>query len=495
MLGFSICYRVSHQFRINYFPFLQGMAGSVIRVSFRQSMLAGFMLIALLLGGAAARSWLVVEQFAQQSRRGSAQALELTEAIQDLGERTVDLERSARQYLVLSDAAVLTRFEDNFALALAAIDRLQGLAAAPLTPLLVEWRKTAEELRRELHQAPGESGLLPLLARLSETNTRLSQEGKRWIDEQGESLLAQLDENRLRLAQQLIAAIIGTLAVALVMGWWLGRPIRRLEQAIERLGENRFDEPVAVRGPDDLRQVGRRLEWLRQRLAELEADREQTLRHVSHELKTPLTALREGISLLQEQVVGQLGDDQREVVDILQHNVVTLQRQIESLLDLNAASFAARRLKDRPVLIRQLVSEAVRRRELQIQSRGLRVTVEGNAGTVRLDEEKMHVVLDNLLSNAIDFSPENGEIRLVIGRARGRVGVDVIDQGPGVAAEDAERIFQPFVQGRREAPEPRQGSGVGLSIVRELMQAMDGTVVLLSGDKGAHFRIEVPDGR
>jgi len=118
--------------------------------------------------------------------------------------------------------------------------------------------------------------------------------------------------------------------VAVVMGWWLVRPVRHLEQAIVRLGASRFDEPVTVGGPADLRQLGKRVDWLRQRLAELEADRERALRHVSHELKTPLTALKEGVSLLREEVPGPLGEGQREVVDILQHTVRVLQEQIES---------------------------------------------------------------------------------------------------------------------------------------------------------------------
>jgi two-component system sensor histidine kinase GlrK len=66
--------------------------------------------------------------------------------------------------------------------------------------------------------------------------------------------------------------------VALAMGWWLVRPVRHLEQAIVRLGASRFDEPVTVGGPADLRQLGKRLDWLRQRLAELETDRERALR-------------------------------------------------------------------------------------------------------------------------------------------------------------------------------------------------------------------------
>ena len=110
-----------------------------------------------------------------------------------------------------------------------------------------------------------------------------------------------------------------------------------------------------------------------------------------------------------------------------------------------------------------------------------------------LDAEKMKAMLDNLLSNAIDFSPEHGEIRLSVQRNGANWRFECIDQGPGIAEEDAERIFEPFVQGQRQAPAPRQGSGVGLSIVRELARAMGGAVRLLPGGQGAHFRLEIPD--
>lgn len=250
-----------------------------------------------------------------------------------------------------------------------------------------------------------------------------------------------------------------------------------------------------VRGPADLRQVGRRLDWLRLRLSELESDRERTLRHVSHELKTPLTALREGIALLQEEVVGNLDGTQREVVEILQHNVMDLQKHIESLLRLNAVSFEARRLHYRPVNLKRLLAEVVHGRELQIQARQLTVHCEAPAVTRFLDGEKMQVVLDNLLSNAIDFSPEGGVIRLEAKSVGDVIQIVCIDQGAGIAAEDAQRIFEPFVQGSRASPVPRQGSGVGLSIVRELMTAMGGKVRLLPGKEstpGATFQIEVP---
>ena len=112
----------------------------------------------------------------------------------------------------------------------------------------------------------------------------------------------------------------------------------------------------------------------------------------------------------------------------------------------------------------------------------------------KVDGEKLQVVLDNLLSNAIDFSPDGGLIQLHATLAGNTLTIACIDQGPGIAAEDAQRIFEPFVQGGRAPPTPRQGSGVGLSIVRELMGAMGGRVQLVANAQqgGANFTIELP---
>ena len=90
--------------------------------------------------------------------------------------------------------------------------------------------------------------------------------------------------------------------LAFCFGLWLSRPMARLEQAIGRLGDNRFDQPIDVRGPADIRRLGQQLDWLRQRLADLEAEKSRFLRHVSHELKTPLSALCEGAALLDDGV-------------------------------------------------------------------------------------------------------------------------------------------------------------------------------------------------
>lgn len=465
----------------------------MIRISFRQGMLAGFVIVVLLLGGAAVRSWLVVEHYVDQSRRNGEQALQVAASIQELGERTVDMERSARQFLVLQDIAVRQRFDEHLGQALAVVDRLDAFSAKPLKTLLTDWRQQAEALRSGLDRGVSRDDLIPVMGRLVDLNGLLKASGQHWIDTQNSGLLAQLEANRLRLGGQIVMALAGAFLVVLAVGWWLVRPMRNLEKAIARLGEKRFDEPVVVGGPADFRRLGRQLDWLRQRLAELEADRERTLRHVSHELKTPLTALREGVALLREEVPGALNLGQREVVDILQHNVIGLQRQIEGLLSLNAAAFEGSRLARHSVDLHGFLAGVARRRELHSQARQLSLRIEAPERLVSIDDEKVAVIVDNLLSNAIDFSPEGGEIGIVAKAGEGRLQIDVIDQGPGVAAEDAERIFEPFVQGRIKALAPRQGSGVGLSIVRELARVLGGSVRLVPSAAGAHFSVEIPD--
>lgn len=462
-------------------------------ISFRLGMLLGVALILALLGGVAVQGWLLVERLVEESRDANEHALLVTAAIQELGERSVDVERSARQYLVLGRADLKGRFDTQLADALLVVERLEQSGAKPLQGLLAGWRRVAGGLAEGVADHAGQADIAPLLSRLAELNGLLRQSGRDWVDARNRQMLDELEARRLQFGLRIAAAFGGALAIALAMGWWLVRPVRHLEQAIVRLGAGRFAEPVVVGGPADLRQLGRRLDWLRQRLMDLESNRGRTLRHVSHELKTPLTALKEGVALLTEEVPGPLAERQREVVDILRHNVGSLQAQIESLLTLNGAAFEAQRLDIAAVDPKKLLNSAVQRRELHSRARQLTVIVEAPHETARLDGGKMEIILDNLLSNAIDFSPEGSTVRLSASHADGLWRFDCIDEGPGVAEADHQKIFDPFVQGQRSAPAPRQGSGVGLSIVRELVRAMGGTVHLVPQEKGAHFRVEIPD--
>src|SRR5690606_16886088 len=121
-----------------------------------------------------------------------------------------------------------------------------------------------------------------------------------------ENMRRQAAATQRRLSWQALAVIPAALVLAIFGTLLIARPVRQIDRAIRRLGRGQFDDPVYVHGPRDLEELGDRLDWLRLRLLDLDAQKVRFLRHVSHELKTPLTAIREGAQLLSDQVAGQL---------------------------------------------------------------------------------------------------------------------------------------------------------------------------------------------
>lgn len=472
-----------------------------LKLSFRQLLLGAFLLIAVLLGATSVQALLTLERLAAQSRAISKDAIVLTASAQQLAERSVAMERSARQFLVLDDPAFRERFAEAWRDALAALDVIAGALPGAEPTAFADWRRNGQaawqamEMPRERRNAR-QLRLDAALAQLPAINGELAERVKEEVDRRNAAILTELDERRTILKGQ-VAASIGLAAVlALAFGLWLARPLRQIETAISRLGGNRYDMPIAVYGPADLRRLGRHLDWLRQRLAHLEADKSRFLRHISHELKTPLAALVEGVALLEDEVAGPLSPNQREIARILRQNTGSLQTQIEDLLRYNAASFEAQRLRREPTDMGELLERIVDTQRLQWQARGLTVAMAGSAPQIAVDADKLGIVISNLLSNAVRFSPEGGTIRFLLNVApasRGKLlQLDCIDQGPGVAPQDAERVFEPFYQGERQPPGARRGNGIGLSIVREYVSVHGGSLQLMPSSQGAHFRIELP---
>jgi two-component system sensor histidine kinase GlrK len=463
------------------------------RLSFRQLLVIAFLLIAALLGAASLRALFALEDLTQQSRDNAARALDLSGAAQSLRERSVSMERTARQSVVLDDRVLRTRFRDETQEATRLLDQLdrEDIPAAKAPPwrahlatidaLLTGTAPTALERERQLTQEFRE---------LETIHAAIAMQVQQAIQQRNESLQHRLETSRQRLAQQITAAIVLAVVMALAFGVWFTRPLKRLENAIVGLGENRLDEVIAIQGPADLALVGERLNWLRLRLAELDADKSRFLRHISHELKTPLASLREGVSLLEDGVAGALTPGQREIAQILRHNTGALQSQIEDLLRFNTAAFEARQLHRQSVDLLQLIENQVDAQRLQWRARELTVTVTGEPLRMDVDPEKIGTALANLLSNAIRYSPLRGTIALTLSQQPERVCIDIEDDGCGVAPADRERIFEPFYRGERQPDGGARGSGIGLSIVQEYIAAHGGRIELLAGQNGSHFRIE-----
>jgi two-component system sensor histidine kinase GlrK len=274
------------------------------------------------------------------------------------------------------------------------------------------------------------------------------------------------------------------------------RPIRQIEAAIRGLGSGQLDKPVAVAGPVDLQFLGERLDWMRRRLLEVDDQKNRFLRQVSHELKTPLTAVREGAELLSDEVVGKLSPAQREVADILRHQSLKLQKLIEDLLTYSASHFHSATLAMTQVDMQQLIGRVADDQKLALHARDLKLKVHAEAIGVMGDFEKLRGMLDNLLSNAIKFSPHGGTIDIQVRQRDGEVDLTVSDQGPGIAAHDRAYVFEPFYQGKQGAAASGlvKGTGIGLSLVKDHAQAHGGSVEIVDGGytRGTQLRVRLP---
>lgn len=469
--------------------------GRLHGLSFQQMLLLAFLLIAGLLGVSSLRALYTLEQLMVQSRLGVTEATALNAAAQSLNQRGQALERAARQSLVLRDAPLRRSFNEMTGEAQTLLDKLRngGLPQEQAA----QWRERLDTVKALLDAPPeraleNERQVAEEFVALDVLHTVIAQSVQDINTQRNQLLQDRVEDSRRNVTHQVVGVIVLALALALALGIWLARPFTRLERAIRKLGENQLDQPILVSGPDDMRRVGQQLEWLRLRLLELDSDKARFLRHVSHELKTPLAALREGVALLQDGVTGELTPGQREVAQILHHNTLVLQGEIEALLRFNAAAFEARQLQRQETALLALLESQVESQRLQWQAKGLRVLVEGPDLTLPIDAEKIGSAISNLLSNAIRFSPKGGTVRLILSRQTGQVHIDVTDQGPGVAGTDKDRIFEPFYRGVRQPVDAVRGTGIGLSIVQEYVVAHGGRVYLVDDGVHAFFRIELP---
>jgi two-component system sensor histidine kinase GlrK len=465
--------------------------------SFLGLLLAAFTLVALPLVGALAYSAWNTERLAGQSRSAVFNASQAARASRALVDRITSIERLAQQLSVLDDAELMA----SYARVHRSFRQLAGeISALPLDDA------QHQALARALDQEEALYELLTAQPRPRLDARELADRVDRLVDSAREvlainNLIVDREVERLRANAEsvqtglILLVILSTavaLAIALMLTRYIGGPIIELDGAIRQLGDADFSRPIRVRGPEDLQYLGRRLDWLRRRLDEFETQKNRFLRHVSHELKTPLTALREGAELLHDQVAGPLAPPQRQVVSIMRDNSVKLQRLIEELLDYQRALHAAASLEVKPLALAPLVQEAARSHELAAQAKGLRVEIDAQNATLEADPEKLRSIVDNLLSNAVKFTPPGGKIAVRARAYGGEAVIEVVDSGPGVPPEDSESIFNLFFRGRTKSDRGVKGSGLGLAIARELVEAHGGKIAVVPDVGGGHFRVTLP---
>jgi len=455
----------------------------------------GLLTLPLLVGvGNAA---LKLGQLADESAAVVSASVTATLQNQRIARLLTDMERNGLRYLVILDPQTLTFYETDNTSLQEGLAILEGLPKTDEIDTEIEiLRKTSAAVMGALLGGPSalaESQVTDGFRRMNSSSGTIATGMSVLINERLNALDESTRGAQRALAWQAAALIPGTLILVLFFLLLIGRPMRQVDRAIRELGKGDFSRSINVTGPTDIETLGRQLEWLRHRLKESTDEKNKFLRHMSHELKTPLANIREGTELLLDGSVGPLDHQQREVTGILRENSLKLQKLIENLLTFSAWQTKTAALELSEFELKPLVFSTLSQHRLVISNRKIKLEIEVKPITVRADEGKLRLVLDNLLSNAVKFTPDSGTIRVKAEMQGPQLIIDVADTGPGVAPEDAPRIFEAFYQGRRPQGGPVGGTGIGLSVVHECVLAHGGTVELLKEKgHGAHFQVRLP---
>ena len=293
--------------------------------------------------------------------------------------------------------------------------------------------------------------------------------------------MATLDDRVMRLWAGLgtvaFLAVVAAVVLALTLAHWVGRPLGRLEAAAEALGAGELGartEPP--KRPSEIRRLAERFNVMAARLENLIYDHRTVLADVSHQLRTPLSALRLRMELLAEEATSDPAE-----FDAALDELARLARLVDGLLAVARAEHAT--ASPEPVQVTGLLTERAEAWRPIAAERDVQLSVEAHDHLTALAAPgNLEQVIDNLVDNALTAAPQGGHVRLAVRRSGHRTRVTVADDGPGMTAETMEDAFRRFRTGRTA------GTGLGLAIVHRLVTA-DGGEVSLSDTRGGGLTV------
>jgi signal transduction histidine kinase len=282
-------------------------------------------------------------------------------------------------------------------------------------------------------------------------------------------------------------ALIGTGLVAFRMT----RSLRRLSEATAAVAAGSFRDPIDAAARDEIGELGRSFNAMAAQLRRMDETKEEFFATLSHELRSPLTSVREAAHLLRDGVPGPLNAKQTRLVTLISRSTDRLLRLVNQILELSRLRAGVLPLARETVDMAQVVGRAVEELRPQAEEAGL--TLERDRVGARFDcvgdEDRLLQVVVNLVANAVRFTPRGGRVAVRLVDAGDELEVQVEDSGVGIPAAALPHIFESWRQAHRD----RGGTGLGLAVVRGIVQAHRGRVTVESYEgKGSRFSVLLP---
>lgn len=296
-----------------------------------------------------------------------------------------------------------------------------------------------------------------------------------------------------------VVLIAGSVAsvTAVVMGWYVSRriirPIKEIAIATKRMAEGHYDGLVEVNQHDEIGELASRFNEMANTIARTEQSRQQLIADVSHELKTPLASVQGMIEGFQDQVIQETPENYTLVYQELDR----LQRLVKDLQDLSITASGAIQLQQDWWQPLDIVSAVVARMRSQYETKTIELTVDAETDLPKcyVDRGRIEQVLINLLGNSLQYTDAGGQVRINLSHEADRIRFGIHDTGIGLSSTDVKRVFQRFYRVDKSRSRLTGGSGIGLTIAKNIIDAHEGQIwaesLGLRQGTSIYFRIPV----
>jgi len=290
-----------------------------------------------------------------------------------------------------------------------------------------------------------------------------------------------------------VAAVLSILAAVILTAIYSRRtlkPIQELTSAAEKISRGELDQEVRVKSRDEVGKLASAFNSMAEDLKEQERLRKNMVSDVAHELRSPLTKTHGYLEAIKE---GRMEAKPR-VIDSLYKNSELLKKLVDDLHDLARAEAGKLDLEEQPILLRDIVKRAIESVRVKLEEKGIDLKVDsGEDALLDVDPDRVHQVLQNLIDNAVIHVEEGGHIRINTDLEDGYVRVSVSDDGEGIPEKDLPHIFNRFYRVDSSRSRSSGGTGLGLTIAKELVEAHGGEIEVSSErGQGATFSFTLP---
>jgi two-component system sensor histidine kinase GlrK len=474
--------------------------------SLKSLIILGFMIAVIPLFLAVIYAAFGIRETSALGRTINYQVFEQTKVIRLVLQKTADIERKARLFVLLSDPALrqpyeLESYESTRASFKQALSELLKLHVDNKIALLVNELSEKENLiYQQIIGSAKENNLkLPVdeaFQGLRESSQSLSREFESHVDHQ----FNELRQHSKSLEQGLLTKgavllVISFIFIAILLAI-LSRSMRQLDTSIRRLVSGELQEPIAVAGPSDMRYLGNLLEWLRTHLMELEVSKQQFMHNVAREINLPLERIRGVAELLVYEADEEPDTARQDIARRLCNNVDKLKTVSEELLRYSQINSKPEMNPKQTVNMQVLLESVIEEFQARLQAKSISLKKLVRPVEISGIQEQLRSIIEQLLLNAVKYSPANGEIRIMLRDSGTQMELEVEDEGPGIDPNERVHVFEPFFRGKSaQCDDTVEGPGLGLAIVKEYVANHQGKVEIIDSRQdqhGARIRVQIP---